>query len=254
MQYPIITVPKGQFTIIDGFLINLNSKVVTDLSSDDSKTTLTPGGWYLLKNTYNPMSLTKLYFIDSNYMFTNKSVLLWILKPYIYVKFCERNSKYYCEPCTRHQATHKAISIPIVRLEETVSKYMVLEEPLTGTQETHSGPFNQQLKDQQVCETLNTEQTTTNNSDISMDQLKGFSLPDVKYIPEHYFIKIKPPITRLKIKNLEKKEEQDKVKELEVLQRSLFDMSLEKNYWRLRKMKEYFSQTGDPKMTLLRLN
>ncbi|CCC68092.1 hypothetical protein NCAS_0A15340 [Naumovozyma castellii] len=245
-EYPILTIPSGQFTVIDGFLISLDNRTANDISSESAKELLTPGSWYILKNSYNPISLTVLQLMSSNYMFTNHPLLLFVLRPTVYVRFVRKNNKYHCVKTNKAHGTHKAFALDCERTDEPKTKFIVFTHPLQNTVGSFSKIYTQQMNEKlRILQTFESIHDTK-VSNLTLKNLKGFDLPDIMFIPEEIMLNIKLPITRAKIEQLKIKEESSKMKQIEKLEESLYNISLEKNIWRLNKMKEYLE--GDKMM------
>lgn len=240
-EYPVITVTGGQFTIVDGFLLQWGKQFPSDISSKHAKGLLTPGGWYVLRNTYNPISLTKMQLMESNFLLTSDIALFHVITGLVYVRFVFRSGKYFCRRVTKQSGTHRACLIRLERVMGGKVKYIVYDKPVKSDFKYDTTALReQQLRDISKIEPM-LELRSNSITDFSVDNLKGFEMPDIMFVSEDILLKIKSyPITRDKIQHIRDSEEKCKAEELGKLGRQLLAYTLGRSEWRLKKLKEYF--------------
>lgn len=245
---PIIIIHTGQFTVVDGFVIHLKSKpfLINDLSSKYAKEVLTPGGWYLLRNAYNPNLYKTIKFIKSNFYISKNESLFHIMKlSVVYVKFVKMFGHFSCKKTTKSDATHKAIPLTIERVNNNTIKYLVSDKSIKSLSFDPEDLITQQAADITVMNSIiNDSVTTVLDKGLSIEEyknLKGFELPDVFFVPISLINKIKCyPISQENIKTLLQKEENKRTSQLNKLQDELYNIMKGYNESKFDEIRTYF--------------
>lgn len=234
--YPVITVPGGQFIIIDGFLVRLDKRRLGDLSSGEAISLFTVGGLYTLRNFYNPNSLLKMQHMKSNYFLTSHSMLFQLMNNKTYIIFVKKKDRYYCRKTEKGRATHIAFHIKIKRVKGGFrSKYVVFDTPLTSYSYDASGIYEQQhgdLKHIKQC-------SIKHDPPLKSSSVEEFKALDVLLISEEELQKMTTlPITKAKIEWIAMNEEEKRILKVEELMKSLLKLCFENSLWKLEKLKE----------------
>ncbi|KAG0659572.1 hypothetical protein C6P44_003619 [Monosporozyma unispora] len=245
---PIIFTTTGQFTVIDGFIIHLKARpeLINDLKSNHAKNVLNPGGWFTLRNTYNPTSCKTIEFINSNFYISKNEILFCIMKSSVmYVEFTERNGSFKCKRTSRQHATHQAIQLPIERGDRKIIKYLVNIKTISPPNFDPNDLLAQQQIEITAMESVINEAVQhvyKSKPTLQNYNLKGFETPDVFFVPSSIISKVKRfPISMITIKELLQKEEEYKTTQLNQLRDELSSIINKHNTVKISQLKSYFA-------------
>lgn len=194
--YPFITLPEGQFTIVDGFLINLNGKALNpDLTGGIEIVDESCSAFFREYSIYN--SLRRLEKTASNYFLTRHSMFFRLMGIKDYVTFVKSREKYYCRKCDRSNATHAAFTVKFFGGKKPVrAKYIVFERALENSTCDLSELYRQQYTELERTDlslklgkrswlTRNNGQKDSFNIEYMKEEelLKKIKSPTVNFLP-----------------------------------------------------------------------
>lgn len=182
--YPIITLPKGQFTLVDGFLIHLSANKLNSHLAEDVETIFEGESSFFQDYTkYNTMS--KMEKIGGNFFLTGHSLFFYLMGAEEYVSFVKTKDRYYCRKCDKKRASHVAFAVKLSKGRKRFrTKYIVFDKSLGNVEFDLSELYKQQNRD---LDKIN----YAADSSIKKDPpFNGTILghPNVKFISEREFI------------------------------------------------------------------
>lgn len=235
-EYPVITIPKGQFIIIDGFLVRLDQRKLSDVSSSEAINLFNLKGLCFLRKLYNPNSLLKMQQMRSNYFLTSHSMLFQLMQNKTYIVFVKKKYRYYCRKTEKSRATHIAFHIKLKRLNGGFcSKYVVFDTPLRSYSYDACEIYEQQHRDLKHIPQYSIKQDVSLRSSC-VEEIKA---PDVLFISEEELQKMNTlPITKDKIERIARNTGEKCILKVEELMKSLLKLCFENSLWKLGKLKE----------------
>lgn len=146
--YPVIYGPKGQLTVIDGFVVKLTTQKNDERNGSETQNPDTIQKIRALQSAFQCESLRRLQHVSSNFIVTNNSMLFKVVTEKEYIMFVNSKGRFYCRKIHHSKATHVAIAIQMARKRgQRTSKYVVYGKPLNIHSVETSLLLKQQEKD-----------------------------------------------------------------------------------------------------------
>ncbi|SJM85592.1 uncharacterized protein ZBIST_2337 [Zygosaccharomyces bailii] len=241
-EYPVITVPKGQFVVIDGFLVKLGTeeKDQNETFLRDARNLLTFEGWSILRNSFYPNTLLKMREMRSNYYLSHHRAFFQLMKSKTYVIFIRKQGRYCCRRVDRSRATHVALSVKLGPKGQRL-KYVVFDKPLSKSDHRTHDLYQQQNQD--LHEIENT--LIKNAPPFDTVDRENAILQNVLFVTEDQLGKLKGyPITEAKLELIERNNDRPRLDTLLELKKSLLRICLESSFWQLKRLRDRCDHDG----------
>ncbi|CAR28952.1 ZYRO0F15752p [Zygosaccharomyces rouxii] len=234
-EYPVITVPKGQFIVIDGFLVKLGAdeKESNELFLRDARNLLTFEGWNILRNSYYPNALIKLKEIRSNFYLTDNQSFLNLMKTKISVIFIKNQGRFYCRRVDSNKSTHEALSIKVGDKSQRI-KFIVFDKPTNKLDYSTDELYFQQKQDLEEIKPILSKNAPPM---VEVDNENAI-LNNVIFVSENKLNKLKRyPIRRAHLRKIERQESEKRLATLWELKERLLSICFESCFWQLERLK-----------------
>lgn len=233
--YPVITVPKGQFIVIDGFLVKLGAdeRESGEMFLRDARNLLTFEGWNILRNSYYPNALIKLKEIRSNFYLTDNLSFFNLMRNKISVIFIKNQGRFYCRRVDSNKSTHEALSIKVGDKGQRV-KYVVYDKPINKLDYSADELYVQQNQDLDEVKPILLKNTPPM---VKVDKENPI-LDNILFVPENKLSKLKHyPIRKTHLRKIEREENEKRLATLWELKEKLLKICFESCFWQLERLR-----------------
>lgn len=231
----MITVPKGQFIVIDGFLVKLGAdeRESNEIFLRDARNLLTFEGWNILRNSYYPDALIKLKEIRSNFYLTDNPSFFNLMRNKISVIFIKNQGRFYCRRVDSNKSTHEALSIKVGDKSQRV-KYIVCDKPTNRLDYSTDELYAQQNQD---LEEIKSSLFKNAPPMVNVDN-ENVILDNVMFISEDKLRKLKRyPIRKTHLRRIERQESEKRLATLWELKEKLLNICFESCFWQLERLR-----------------
>lgn len=235
-EYPVITVARGQFVVIDGFLVKLGTQEneQNEMFVRDARNLLGFEGWSILRNSFYPNTLLKMRDMRSNYYLTHHRSFFQLMRSKTYVIFVKKQSRYFCRRVDRSRSTHLALSVKLGPKGQRL-KYVVFDKPLAKSDHHTHDLYEQQNHDLQEIRDVSIENKPLLNT---MDKKESI-IQNVLFATGKQLAQLRGcPITKAKLERLDRANDRPRIDTLLELKQSLLRICLESSFWQLKRLKE----------------
>lgn len=234
-EYPVITVPKGQFVVIDGFLIKLGAdqKEPSELFLRDARNLLTFEGWNILRNSYYPNALIKLKKKRSNFCLTDNRLFFRVLRGKIPVIFLKTQGRFYCRRVDSTKSTHEAICIKVGDKTQRL-KYIVYDKPTSALDYSTEELYAQQNQDLEEIKPIVLESAPP----MGKIDKENTILDNIMFVSEEQLFRLGHyPIRRTDLRKIQRQKSEQKLAALLELKEKILKLCFQSTAWRLERLK-----------------